>query len=60
MIGLIFSEVILFAAAALIGFALGWRIYIMIAAQRREVEERDIEQLRAALTEVQVRRARGP
>jgi hypothetical protein len=60
MIGLIFSEVMLFAAAALIGFALGWRIHSMVAAQRRAVEERDIEQLRTALTEVQVRRARGP
>lgn len=59
MIGLIFSEAILFAAAGLIGFAIGWRLYVMIAAQRREAQERDIEQLRAAMTEAQVRRARG-
>jgi hypothetical protein len=51
--------VILFAVAGLIGFALGWRLYIMIAAQRRIAEERDIDQLRGALTEAQVRRARG-
>ncbi|MGQ0533829.1 MAG: hypothetical protein ACT4OF_14240 [Caulobacteraceae bacterium] len=58
MIGLILSEAILFAAAGLIGFAIGWRLYVMIAARRRALEERDIEQLRAALTEAQVRRAR--
>ncbi|MBK6705619.1 MAG: hypothetical protein IPG56_18875 [Caulobacteraceae bacterium] len=35
MIGLIISEVILFAVAALLGFALGWRCLRMLAAQRR-------------------------
>lgn len=59
MIGLFFSQVILFAVAGLIGFAIGWRIYAMTAAVRREHLERDIEQLRSALTEIQVRRARG-
>jgi len=58
MIGLFLSEAILFAAAGLIGFAIGWRLYAMIAAQRRDVEARETEQLRAALTEAQVRRAR--
>ena len=59
MIGLIISEVILFAIAALLGFAIGWRAFVMLAAQRREAEAQEIEQLRAALTEAQVRRARG-
>jgi hypothetical protein len=58
MIGLIFSEVILVLVAALLGFGLGWRAFIMLAAQRREIEARETEQLRAALTEAQVRRAR--
>ncbi len=58
MIGLFLSEAILFAAAGLIGFAIGWRLYAMIAAQRRDVELRETEQLRTALTEAQVRRAR--
>ena len=58
MIGLILSEVILYAVAALAGFAIGWRAYVMLAAQRRKQDEREIEQLRAALTEAQVRRAR--
>ena len=58
MIGLIISEVILYAVAALIGFAIGWRAYVMLAAQRREADIRETEQLRAALTEAQVRRAR--
>jgi hypothetical protein len=58
MIGLILSEVILYAVAALIGFAIGWRAYVMLAAQRREIEARETEQIRAALTEAQVRRAR--
>jgi uncharacterized membrane protein len=59
MIGLILSEVILFAIAALIGFGVGWRAYVMMAAQRRETQARETEQIRAALTEAQVRRARG-
>jgi hypothetical protein len=59
MIGLIISEVILFAIAALMGFGIGWRAYVMLAAQRRDDAARETEQLRAALTEAQVRRARG-
>jgi hypothetical protein len=59
MIGVIFSEVLLFGAAVLLGFAVGWRLYTAIGAHRRAAEERDIERLRAALTEAQVRRARG-
>lgn len=59
MIGLILSEVILFAIAAVIGFGVGWRAYVMMAAQRRETQARETEQIRAALTEAQVRRARG-
>lgn len=58
MIGLILSEVVLFAVAAIIGFAVGWRVYAMLAAQRRAESSRETEQLRAALTEAQVRRAR--
>lgn len=58
MIGLILSEVVLFAVAAIIGFAVGWRVYAMLAAQRRAEGSRETEQLRAALTEAQVRRAR--
>ncbi|MBL8545670.1 MAG: hypothetical protein JNL81_04355 [Hyphomonadaceae bacterium] len=58
MIGLILSEVILFAVAACFGFGIGWRIYTMAAAQRRETALRETEQLRSALTEAQVRRAR--
>lgn len=58
MIGLFFSEVILFAAAGLLGFGIGWRLYATLAAHRRDEAVRDTEQLRAALTEAQVRRAR--
>lgn len=58
MIGLILSEVILFAVAALIGFGIGWRANIMLGAQRRREAARETDDLRAALTEAQVRRAR--
>jgi hypothetical protein len=58
MIGLFFSEAILFVAAALIGFAIGWRLYALVSESRRRAEERDVEQLRAGLTDAQVRRAR--
>jgi hypothetical protein len=58
MLGLFFSEAILFVAAALIGFAIGWRLYALVSENRRRAEERDMEQLRAGLTDAQVRRAR--
>ena len=60
MIGLVLSEVILFAVVALLGFGLGWRLYVTGAAQRREIAARETEQIRSALTEAQVRRARSP
>ena len=59
MLGLFLSEAILFAAAGLIGFALGWRIFASLSAERRRVEEQTNDQLRQALTEAQVRRARS-
>jgi hypothetical protein len=59
MIGLFLSEVILFVAAALIGFAIGWRLYVALATPRRRADAADIEQLRSALSDVQVRRARN-
>lgn len=59
MFGLFLSQVILFLAAAVLGFAVGWRAYAMTARPRMRAEERDIEDLRHALTDAQVRRARG-
>ncbi len=58
MIGLFFSELILFAVAALIGFAVGWRLYVMAHAARRANEARETEELRTLLSEAQVKRAR--
>lgn len=58
MIGLFFSEAILFAAAALIGFAAGWRARVFFTARRTKDEAREVDQLRGALSEAQVRRAR--
>ncbi len=59
MLGLILSQVILFIAAGLIGFAAGWRIFAMISAARRREIERENDELRHLLTDAQVRRARG-
>jgi hypothetical protein len=58
MIGLFFSEVILFVAAALIGFAIGWRLFAFLASERNRADARDVEALRTALSDAQVRRAR--
>ncbi len=58
MISLFFSQLILFAAAALIGFALGWRLFLLSIAARREADARELEKLRSDLAEAQVRRAR--
>lgn len=59
MTGLFLSEAILFIAAALIGFALGWRLYALALATRRRDEERHMQNLRSSLSEAQVRRARS-
>jgi|LNFM01.1.fsa_nt_gb hypothetical protein len=59
MIGLILSQVILFIAAGLFGFAAGWRIFAMVAAARVREAERETDELRRHLTDAQVRRARG-
>ena len=58
MIGLILSEVILFLAAGLIGFAIGWRARALASSRRLADERHDVEFLRSALSEAQVRRAR--
>ena len=60
MAGLFLSEAILFIAAALIGFGLGWRLYALAHANRRRDEERHMQNLRSSLSEAQVRRARAP
>ena len=60
MIGLFLSEAFLFAAAGLLGFAGGWRLYAAFAAERSAAEREAIEQIRVVLTEAQVRRARSP
>lgn len=59
MIGLFLSEAILFAAAGLIGFAIGWRLFSLVNASRRRDDDRELEELRAAWGNAQVRRARG-
>lgn len=59
MLGLIVSEVTLFLIAALVGFSVGWRLCATLAADRSRQEERTLDQLRQALTEAQVRRARA-
>lgn len=60
MLGLFVSELILFMAAALAGFAVGWRLCLIAGRDRRVTAERDVEDLRTALSEAQVRRARSP
>ncbi|MEZ6022897.1 MAG: hypothetical protein R3C16_05670 [Hyphomonadaceae bacterium] len=46
--------------AAVIGFALGWQLYVLANAKRLANEREDMEALRSALSEAQVRRAREP
>lgn len=58
MIGLFFTEVSLFLVAALIGFAAGWRLYVLAAAAQRSEAQRDVEALRSAWGDAQARRAR--
>jgi hypothetical protein len=58
MIGLFFSQLILFVVAALVGFAIGWRLHGMAHAERRGADQRETETLRTLLSEAQVKRAR--
>ncbi|HVY85036.1 MAG TPA: hypothetical protein VG943_07875 [Caulobacterales bacterium] len=57
MIGLFFSELILYLIAAIAGFAIGWRLRVHAASLALKAAERDVDSLRAALSEAQVRRA---
>lgn len=57
MIGLIFSQVIMFAAAGLIGFAAGWGLHAQAAAVHARAAEADLEALRMAVADARVRRA---
>ena len=59
MLGLFLSQVILYVAAAALGFGAGWWAYALVFGARTRAEARDIEDLRHALTDAQVRRARG-
>lgn len=59
MIGLIVSQLILFAVAGVAGLAIGWRARAYVAATQARARARDVADMRAALTEAQVRRARG-
>lgn len=59
MIGLVFSEILLYAAAALVGFACGYRLRAEAAKLHAQAAAQDLETLRRALSEAQVRRARG-
>ncbi len=59
MVGLFLSEAILFAVAALAGFAVGWRFFVLADLRRQDIEGQEVEALRAALSEAQVRRARA-
>ncbi|MBX9746090.1 MAG: hypothetical protein K2X34_04265 [Hyphomonadaceae bacterium] len=58
MIGLFLSQVVLFAVAGLLGFAIGWRAFVVVAGERRREEAREVQRLRSALSDLQVRRAR--
>lgn len=59
MAGLFLSEAILFVAAALIGFAIGWRLHALSLSARRRDDNRHMQNLRSSLSEAQVRRARN-
>ena len=57
MVGLFLSEAILFVIFAIAGFVLGWRFQAHAMAERARVLGGDIDALRAAWSDAQVRRA---
>lgn len=60
MLVLLLQQVILFVVAILIGFGVGWWLFTQLVGAQMKAEERDNEELRHALTDAQVRRARTP
>jgi hypothetical protein len=60
MPALIGSELVLIIAAAVIGFALGWRVRAATHGVVMRGVERDVEDLRRRLGEAHVRRAGNP
>ncbi len=58
MLVLLLQQVILFIAAVVAGFGIGWWLYAQLIGAQTKAEERDNEELRHALTDAQVRRAR--
>lgn len=59
MLGLIASQVLLLIAAALIGFAIGWRLRAAAHGLVAQAIERDLDDLRRRVGEAHVRQARG-
>ncbi|MGE3143657.1 MAG: hypothetical protein AB7L65_10080 [Hyphomonadaceae bacterium] len=59
MAALLGSQIVLFLAAGLIGFALGWQIRAAAHAVLADGIERDIDELRRRVGEAHVRRARN-
>lgn len=59
MIGLIASQTILFIVAALLGFAGGWLLRNFVMRPYLDRVQEDLDQLRRAVGEAQVRRARA-
>ncbi|MES1201494.1 MAG: hypothetical protein ABUS57_08590 [Pseudomonadota bacterium] len=57
MLGLFFSELILYVIAALAGFAGGWRLRKHMGAMVVQAAESDLESLRGALSDAQARKA---
>jgi hypothetical protein len=54
--GLLLSQLILFAAAIGLGFAVGWRAYLALAAARLRADKLETDRLRALLSQLQTRR----
>jgi hypothetical protein len=59
MAGLVLSEVVLFAIAALLGFAAGWLARAQLQGLAANAVERDVQALREGLNEARVRRVRA-
>jgi len=59
MAGLFLSELMLYLVALLAGFAIGWRLRMQIAAMTLKTAQSDIDAFHTALSNAQVRKARG-
>lgn len=59
MAALVITQIVLYLAVGLVGFALGWRLRAIQQGMVQGALQRDIEELQVRVSDAHARRARG-